>query len=67
MSSLDRHLRTLNERRTDRTRESFESNLTCTRCRRLIAVFEACSGATTEEDHRFTDPLTFVCAECEVS
>lgn len=64
MSALDRHLRTLNERRTDRSLESFERQLTCIQCSRLVALFEAAAGATTEEEHRFTDPQAFVCASC---
>lgn len=64
MSALERHLRELTERRTDRTLESYETVLPCTRCETLIALFEASTGATTEEEHRWGDPTTFVCVGC---
>jgi len=51
-------------RRTDSRLEDFERILICTACDRACSVFEAATGASTEEEHRFTDPGSFVCVEC---
>ena len=42
----------------------FERVLACTRCGDLVVVFEAATGAKTEEEHRFLDPAEFTCLEC---
>lgn len=54
------------ERRTALPAEAFERNLTCTRCRGLVAVFEAATGARTPLEHQHVDPAEFVCGACLV-
>lgn len=64
MTALERHLQQLTQRRTDRTPESYETIVTCTRCRTVVALFEACSGASSEAEHRWGNHDTFTCAGC---
>lgn len=60
MSALERHLQQLTQRRTDQPAEHFERNLTCTRCRTLVAVFEASNVGP----HEHLEPEHFVCYPC---
>lgn len=61
IARLDRASR---PRRTARRLEDYERNLFCTRCGELVAVFEACQGAATEDAHHFTVAESFVCFFC---
>ena len=38
--------------------------LTCIECRAVVDVLEACSGATTDEAHRWIVPAEYVCGSC---
>jgi hypothetical protein len=56
---------TRDRRRTALPREAYERILTCTSCGDQVAVFEAQTGAHTHHDHRFLNPDTYTCAQCD--
>ena len=38
--------------------------LVCIACGVVVDVLEACTGATTEAEHRWIDPALYACGEC---